>query len=50
MYSLKLVNMFLIIMADGDEDDKAADDDDDDGDVPPVPNGERRHQLRHSRR
>ena len=41
--------MFLIIMADGDEDEKAAEDDDD-GNVPPVPNGERRHQLRHSRR
>ena len=46
--------MFLIIRADGDEDDKAVEDDADDGDgdddVPPVPNGERRHQLRHSRR
>ena len=44
--------MFLIIRADGDEDDKAVEDDadDDHGDVPPVPNGERRHQLRHSRR
>ena len=44
--------MFLIIRADGDEDDKAAEDDADDGygDVPPVPNGERSHQLRHSRR
>ena len=46
--------MLSIIMADGDENDKAAQDDDDDGDddgdVPPVPNGERRHQLRHSRR
>ena len=46
--------MLSIIMADVDENDKAAQDDDDDGDddgdVPPVPNGERRHQLRHSRR
>ena len=42
--------MFLIIMAEGDEDEKAAEDDDDHGDVPPVPNGERRHQLRHGRR
>ena len=44
--------MFLIIMAGGDEDDKAVEDDadDGDGDVPPIPNGERRHQLRHSRR
>ena len=41
--------MFLIIRADDDEDDKAAEDYDH-GDVPPVPNGERRHQLRHSRR
>ena len=42
--------MFLIIRAGGDEDDKAAEDDDGDGTVTPVPNGERRHQLRHSRR